>query len=132
MRGGTILLVEDSVDDAELAVLALADLSVHVVRDGVDALGYLRGDQPVPAVVFLDIKLPRIDGFEVLAVIRRAERTRAVPVVMLSSSDAAEDVARAYALGANSYVRKPIAFGEYRDTVGRLGRYWLETNERHR
>jgi two-component system response regulator len=131
MKGGTILLVEDSGDDAELAVLALADLSVDVVRDGVEAIGYLR-DRPVPAVVFLDIKLPRVDGFEVLAELRRAERTRWVPVVMLSSSDAGEDIDRAYALGANSYVRKPIVFDEYRDTVGRMGRYWLEINERQR
>lgn len=130
--GRTILLVEDNPDDAELALMALADTAadhVHRVADGAEALDYLLGDgRRLPVVVFLDLMLPKVDGFEVLERLRAAARTRTLPVVLFTSSDTLEDIARAYALGANSYVRKPIEFGEYRATVARLGAYWLDTN----
>lgn len=133
MRGGAILVVEADHAHAELAVLALVETSaegIHVVRDGTEALAYLLGDRPLPAVVFLAIKLPEVDGFDLLGQIRAADRTRRLPVVMLTSSDAPDDIARAYALGANSYVCKPAELEAYRETVGRVGRYWLDLNER--
>jgi two-component system response regulator len=132
----SILLVEDSEDDVELALLALRDVGltggVDVARDGEEAIAYLFGGmgQPRswPLFVLLDVKLPKVDGFEVLRRIRQDSLTRTLPVIMLSSSDVPEDVARAYALGANSYVCKPVAFSEYEDTIRQLGLYWVHVN----
>jgi two-component system response regulator len=130
-----ILLVEDSQDDEELAVLALREtgleVTIDVARDGEEAIRYLfdRDDGALPACVFLDVKLPKLDGFEVLRRIRESPRTRFLPVVVLTSSDVPEDIARAYELGANSYVRKPVEFSEFSDTVQQVGRYWLRLNQ---
>jgi two-component system response regulator len=137
-RRARILLVEDTPSDAELIVQALGGdgLQVTVARDGVEALDQLlrRGafkDSPVdqrPTLVILDIKLPRVDGFEVLEALRADPSTRALPVVMLTSSIVERDVARCYRLGANSYVQKPVHFDEFRTTIAALGAYWLNVN----
>lgn len=135
-----LLLVEDSVADAELVLASLVDLRptarIHVAGDGIDALDYLfcRGqylDRPSdkPRVVVLDLKLPKMSGLDVLREIRNDDRTRTLPVVMLTSSAAERDVARAYHLGVNSYVQKPVDFGEFRETVRLLGHYWLSRNQ---
>lgn len=138
-RDRQILLVEDNMDDAELAIRALRQSGlvcpVDVVRDGEEALDYFttRWDDltsSLPFLVLMDIKLPKVNGLQVLGAMRRHARTRLVPVVVMSSSDAQEDIANAYALGANSYVRKPIEFTRYSDTVQRIGRYWGSINER--
>ena len=125
-----ILLVEDSPDDVEFALLALReagiDAPVDVAGDGEAAVAYLARTRP--RLVILDLKIPKLGGFDVLARIRADDRTRHVPVVIFSSSDVPEDVVRAYDLGANSYVRKPVEFDRYADAVGRVGRYWLEVN----
>jgi two-component system response regulator len=138
-----LLLVEDNADDEELTLMALRDSGVrneiHVVRDGAEAIEYLFGSEAnppgsemLPLVVLLDLKLPKIDGFGVLQRIRESERTRYLPVVVLTSSDADEDIARSYRLGVNSYVRKPIEFSEFARSVKQLGLYWLLLNESNR
>lgn len=136
-----ILLVEDNPDDEALALRAInkAEIENPVVlaRDGQEALDYLfatghYSDRPVsakPAVVLLDLKLPRMDGREVLRRIRTDERTRYLPVVVMSSSRQAEDVIEAQSLGANSYVRKPVDFERFLSVIGQLARYWVEINE---
>jgi CheY-like chemotaxis protein len=135
MMDRLILLVDDSRDDAELAVIALREAGItgpiDVVRDGEEAIEYLIGSdtRSLPTCVLLDIKLPKVNGFEVLQRIRECPRTRSLPVIMLTSSDVADDVERAYELGANSYVRKPIEFSKFLDTVRQLGRYWLQVNQ---
>jgi CheY-like chemotaxis protein len=130
----TVLLVEDNPDDEELTIRAFerANLKnpVDVARDGHEALDYLFGteEQPpkrVPAVVVLDLNLPEMDGLEVLKRIRAEERTRRVPVVILTSSSEDRDLIAGYDLGANSYVRKPIQFDQFATTVAQLGVYWL-------
>ena len=130
--GRTILLVEDNPDDAELALMALADTGGRPGPPGQRRRGGAglpaRRREPIAGGGAPRSKLPKVDGFEVLERLRAAARTRTLPVVLFTSSDTAEDIARAYALGANSYVRKPIEFGEYRATVARLGAYWLDTN----
>ena len=137
----TILLVEDNADDEELTIRALrkhgitADLVV--ARDGVEALDYLfgtgawlgRDTSVMPTVVLLDLKLPRVDGLEVLQSMRRDSRTRLVPVVVLTSSKEEQDLIRSYSLCANSYVRKPVDFTEFSEAVRNLGVYWLLLNE---
>lgn len=140
-RDRPVLLIEDSEDDAELAQMALRQAGISepivVARDGEEALDYLFGgrdhDQPRPRsrprLILLDIKLPKVDGFEVLRRIRQDPRTRALPVVMLSSSDVHEDIARAYELGVNSYVCKPVEFSAYSHAVTQLGTYWIHVNE---
>jgi two-component system response regulator len=136
----TILLVEDNPDDVKLTLRAFKrnDMLNPVVlaRDGIEALDYLFGRgayakdiRPPPALVLLDLKLPRLDGLGVLKEIRADERTRLIPVVILSSSKEQEDLIRGYSLGANSYVRKPIDFAEFVEAVKRLGVYWLTTNQ---
>lgn len=134
----TILLVEDNPDDEELTTRGFkrANLAnpIDVARDGQEALDYLFGteEQPAkraPAVVLLDLKLPRIGGLAVLERIRGNERTRRVPVVILTSSGEDRDVVDGYDLGANSYVRKPIRFEEFATAVAQLGIYWLMINE---
>ena len=104
---------------------------VDIVRDGQQALDYLLGDRsaPPPAVVLLDIGLPRVSGLDVLARLRADARTRLMPVVILTSSDEESDRLKSYQNGANSFVRKPLDFGEFAQTVAQLGIYWLATNE---
>ncbi len=137
----TILLVEDNPKDVELTLRAFRKSNISnrvvVARDGVEALDYLfaRGahaDRPaseLPQLVLLDLKLPKLDGLEVLRAVRQDERTKLVPVVILTSSLEEQDLMRGYALGANSYVRKPIDFVQFAEAVKQLGLYWLVTNQ---
>ena len=129
----TILLVEDNPDDAALTELALrGDIraSLQVARDGQEALDYLfNGANDLPRLVLLDLRLPNIDGLEVLRRIREDDRTRLTPVVVLTSSNAPNDIAASYRLGANSYVRKPINFDKFSEKIRQLGSYWLTVNE---
>lgn len=136
-----VLLVEDNPDDEALALRALKkndiDCGVAIARDGIEALDYLfcrgvyaeRGCGVPPRVIFLDLNLPRMDGLEVLRRLRADDRTRLIPVVILTTSDAQEDLVRSYRLGANSFVRKPIDFNEFVAAVRELGAYWLSRNE---
>jgi two-component system, response regulator len=140
-RNRIILLVEDNPDDAELALHAFAETklgeTIVVVRDGAEAIDYLfvagahaeRDPRVWPDVVLLDLNLPKVDGLEVLRRIRGDERTRRLPVVVLTSSKEERDVARSYDHGANSFVRKPVDFGEFVDAARHLGSYWLALNE---
>lgn len=133
MNGKTILLVEDNPDDEALTLRAFAKQNlankILVARDGAEALEVLRGVE-LPQVVLLDLKLPKVDGLEVLRRVRADARTRLLPVVILTSSREEEDVTRGYQLGANSYVRKPVDFNQFIDAVRQLGLYWLVLNER--
>lgn len=141
MSGKTILLVEDNPDDAALTVHALKTNKIGntlvIARDGVEALDYLfctgphlqRNPEELPSVVLLDLKLPRIDGLEVLKRIRAEPRTRLLPVVILTSSNEEEDRLKGYACGANSYVRKPVDFDDFIRATGQLGLYWLLLNQ---
>lgn len=136
-----ILLVEDNPDDVELTKRAFKKSMVSnrlvVARDGVEALDYLfrtgtfKGRNPGrnPALVLLDLKLPKVDGLEVLRRMRGDGRTRTIPVVILTSSREETDVVTGYSTGANSYVRKPISFEEFVKTVTQLAQYWLVVNE---
>jgi two-component system, response regulator len=136
-----ILLVEDNPDDEALAMRSIRKNHiinpVVVAHDGVEALDYLLGTgahegrdvSDLPAVVMLDLKLPKIDGLEVLRRIREDERTCLLPVVILTTSREEQDIVRGYSLGANSYVRKPVSFDEFNQAVGQLGLYWLLLNE---
>ena len=129
----TILLVEDNPDDEALTVLALrmtTPATLEVARDGQEAMDYLTNDgKALPRLVLLDLKLPKIDGLEVLRRIREDDRTRLTPVVVLTSSNAPNDVVASYRLGANSYVRKPVDFDQFSETIRQLGTYWLAVNE---
>jgi len=135
---GKILLVEDNPDDVALTMRALKSHNITndviVAPDGVQAIDFLFGtkDHPapadLPAVVLLDLKLPKINGMEVLQRIRSEERTRLLPVVILTSSDEERDVIEGYKLGANSYVRKPVDFVEFTKAAQQLGLYWLLMN----
>jgi two-component system response regulator len=138
--GRTILLVEDNADDQELTLRAFQknNISNRVVlaRDGEEALDYLFGTGPdgrrkhgLPQVVLLDLKLPKVDGLDVLRRIRAAEDTRLLPVVILTSSKEEQDILAGYRLGANSYVRKPVNFDEFVEAARQLGLYWLLLNE---
>jgi two-component system, response regulator len=136
-----ILLVEDNPDDEALTLRALrrAKLGndIAIVRDGAEALEFLFGGgahpdgemSAVPQVVLLDLKLPKIDGLEVLRRLRADDRTKTLPVVILTSSNEDEDRIRGYELGANSYVRKPVEFAEFAEAVRQLGLYWLVLNQ---
>lgn len=129
-----ILLVEDNPDDIDLTLRAfrkhdLAD-AVDVARDGEEALRVLASAATLPDVVLLDLKLPRIGGLDVLRQLRTAERTRLLPVVVLTSSTEEADLVRSYELGANSYVRKPIDFHDFVEAARQLGVYWLVLNRR--
>lgn len=139
MREGPVLIVEDNPDDELLVVRALRKSGIgndiQVVRDGAEALDFMfrtgayadrRGGNPI--VVVLDLKLPKVDGLEVLRRLRRDERTRHQPVVILTSSDEQENMVRGYDSGANSYVRKSVNFDEFADIVGRIGLYWSVVN----
>ena len=128
-----ILLVEDNPNDAELTQRALKKSDVGarlaVARDGAEALEYLLSNRPKPKVVFLDLKLPKIDGIEVLRRVRSDERTRSMPVVVLTSSQEERDISECYKLGVNSYVVKPVEFDKFYKAVGDLGTYWLVLNK---
>jgi two-component system response regulator len=138
MRNNMILLVEDNPDDEELTLLAFQQSNlaneIMVVRDGAEALEYLFGTgtyagQELPAVVLLDLKLPKIDGLEVLRRVRNTPRTRLLPIVILTSSREEQDVLAGYSLGANSYVQKPVGFEKFTAAVQQLGLYWMLLNE---
>lgn len=140
MNTRPILLVEDNPDDEALALRAFHKLNISnkvvVARDGVEALDYLFGtgphaetNPPTPALVLLDLKLPRIDGLEVLQRIRDHEKTQILPVVILTSSREEQDIVQGYNLGANSYVRKPVDYNEFVQAVSQLGVFWLLLNE---
>lgn len=128
-----ILLVEDNPNDAELTLRALRKSDVGarlaIARDGAEALEYLLSNRPKPKVVFLDLKLPKIDGLEVLRRVRADDRTRSVPVVVLTSSQEERDISECYKLGVNSYVVKPVEFDKFYKAVGDLGMYWLVLNK---
>lgn len=141
MHQKMILLVEDNADDEALTMRALNKSKVankiDVVRDGAEALDYLfctgvyanRDPFDLPQVILLDLKLPKVDGLEVLRRIRAEPRTRMLPVVILTSSKEDQDRVSAYTSGANSYVRKPVDFNQFVDAIGQLGLYWLVLNE---
>ncbi len=133
-----ILLVEDNPDDVDLTIMALEKSNilnnVKVARNGEEALDMLHGpngDEPqlLPAVVLLDLNMPKINGLEVLKEIRENEWTRRLPVVILTSSREEQDIIRGYDLGANSYIRKPVDFENFVSAVRQLGLYWLVLNE---
>lgn len=137
----TILLVEDNPDDEALAIRALKrhhiSNEVIVARDGVEALEYLfctgmyagRDINLKPTVVLLDLKLPRVDGLEVLRRLRADERTKLLPVVVLTTSSEEQDMLNSYSLGCNSYIRKPVDFVQFSEAIRQLGMYWLLMNE---
>ncbi len=141
MKQKTILLVEDNADDVELAVLAFGrnriDAEVVVAWDGMEAIDYLfatgahagRDPADLPGVVLLDLKLPRLPGLEVLRRIRADERTRLLPVVMLSTSQAEADLRESYLLGANSYIVKPMSYDRFAEVIRHFAEYWLGVNE---
>jgi two-component system response regulator len=137
MINNRILLIEDNEDDIDLTLLAFrrSNLAneVSVARDGVEALEILHGTadkpaQPLPGVVLLDLKLPRIDGFEVLRKIRAHPATRLLPVVVLTSSSQERDLIQTYSSGANSYIVKPVDFEQFLDSARHIGMYWLMLN----
>ncbi|WP_018989999.1 response regulator [Aromatoleum toluclasticum] len=132
MENRTVLLVEDNADDEVLTLRALRKhgiTNVVVKRDGAEALDYLLGGAELPAVVLLDLKLPKVDGLEVLRRLRADARTRILPVVILTSSKEESDLFEGYGRGANSYIRKPVDFVAFMEAVRQLGVYWLELNE---
>jgi two-component system response regulator len=136
MADRVILLIEDNPDDEMLTIRALKKHNIMnkviVARDGAEALELLLGGDAsaqLPGLILLDLKLPKIDGLEVLRRIRADERTRLIPVVVLTSSREQEDVLGSYTSGANAYVRKPVNFSEFADAVSTLGLFWLLLNE---
>jgi two-component system, response regulator len=141
MENKTILLVEDNVDDVDLTLHALKKNNikndVKVVNDGAEALDFLFGTGKysgrdlnlMPTIILLDLKLPKMDGLEVLRKIRENKRTKLLPVVILTSSKEEQDIVNGYSFGVNSYVRKPVDFNQFADAVSHLGLYWLLLNE---
>ena len=131
-HGVEILLVEDNANDAELTLRALKQRNlanqVHVCRDGAEAMDFFSGAGPVPKVVLLDLKLPKVDGLEVLRRLKQDTRTKSIPIVVLTSSREEPDIERAYALGANSYIVKPVDFEAFARAVSDVGLYWLLLN----
>lgn len=135
-----VLLVDDSVDDAELAVSVLSDYGpadmISVVHDGAAAVDYLQcrgayADRSTgnPALILLDVKMPKVDGLELLREIKANERFRTIPVVMLTSSREERDIVSSYRLGSNGYVVKPMVFSEFVESVRKIGAFWLKVNE---
>ena len=141
MNKKIILLVEDNPDDVTLTLRALKKNNilneVVIARDGVEALDYLfgtgmyedRDTSVMPVVTLLDLKLPRIDGLEVLKRVRENERTKLIPIVILTSSKEENDLINGYSLGANSYIRKPVDFNQFSEAIRELGLYWIVLNE---
>jgi DNA-binding response OmpR family regulator len=137
MSDGMILLVEDDPDHEALAIRALRKANVaneiRVARDGAEAIDYMNGiatgEMPMPQLVLLDLKLPKVDGLEVLRNIRALEKTALLPVVVLTSSDEERDIVSSYRLGVNSYIRKPVNFTEFAEATRQLGMYWLLLNQ---
>lgn len=141
MSQKTVLLVEDNPDDELLTLRAFKKNNIlndiHVTRDGAEALDYLfcRGNSSdkdpavLPQMILLDLKLPKVDGLEVLRQIRSNEKTKLIPVVILTSSKEEKDLINGYKLGANSYVRKPVTFEEFSEAIKQLGLYWMILNE---
>lgn len=141
MKEKTILLVEDNPDDAALALRAFRKNNIAnnviVATDGEEALDYLfgtggyegRDTSDMPQVVLLDLKLPKVDGLDVLRKIRGSDSTRLLPVVILTSSKEDQDLVAGYGLGANSYIRKPVDFDQFLESIRHLGLYWLVLNE---
>ena len=141
VREVDILLVEDNQDDVELALHALRKENlanhIYVARDGEEALQFIFADGPFsdrsvdhpPKLVLLDLKLPKVDGMEVLKQLKEDERTKRIPVVILTSSKEERDLVNGYGLGANSYIQKPVDFGQFRDVVKNVGLYWLVINQ---
>ena len=137
----TILLVEDNPDDEALTLRAMKKNHIYnnviIARNGAEALDYLFGTGQyanrdmgsMPAITLLDLKLPKVNGLEVLRRLRSDERTKLLPVVILTSSKEEEDLTNSYSLGANSYIRKPVDFTQFNSAVGQLGMYWLLLNE---
>lgn len=135
-----ILLVEDNADDEALTKRALKKNNIMnglgVARDGAEAIEYLlgadgaaQGRKPMPTLILLDLKLPKVDGLEVLRRLRADEHTRMLPIVVLTSSKEEQDLIRSYSLGVNSYIRKPVDFEQFTEAVRQLGLYWLVLNE---
>jgi two-component system, response regulator len=141
MEDKVILLVEDNADDEVLTLRALKKNNIRnevvVARDGSEALDYLFGTgihagrdlRMMPQIILLDLKLPKVDGFEVLTRVRSSETTKLLPVVILTTSNEDQDRIRGYGLGANSFVRKPVEFDKFIEAVRQLGLYWLILNE---
>ena len=137
----SILLIEDNPDDEALTLRAFSKIQISnpvvITRDGVEAVDYLfctgpyneRDPAEMPAIVLLDLKLPRIDGLEVLRRIRADSRTALLPVIILSTSTEPRDIQQAYLLGANSYIRKPVDYNDFTQAIGTLATYWLTLNE---
>lgn len=137
----SILLVEDNADDELLTIRALKKNKIAnniiVARDGEEALDYLFGssdnqtkeERPLPTLIILDLNLPKIDGLEVLKRLKANERTKLIPVVVLTSSDEQKDLLTSYGLGANSYIRKPVDFNKFIEVASNIGLYWLVLNE---
>ena len=141
LRENEILLVEDNDADLELTLLALRGEKlcnqIHVVRDGAEALDFLfcrgpyrsRAGIALPRLVLLDLKLPKVDGLEVLRQLKQNPKTRIIPVVILTASREESDLLNGYKLGTNSYIQKPVDFTKFRETVKQLGLYWLVVNQ---
>jgi two-component system response regulator len=135
MTEKVILLVEDNPDDEMLTLRALEKNNIEnrvvVARDGAEALGILFGQSGSgihPSLVLLDLRLPKLDGLEVLSRLRSEARTKLVPIVIFTSSDEEQDIQRSYSLGANSYIRKPIDFSQYSEAIRQTATYWLKLN----
>ena len=131
-----IILIEDDDNDAELATIALnksiPSLDVIRLRDGEEAITFFKEMEEVskkPKVILLDLKMPKVDGLEVIKEIRSIEKVKDLPVVMLTSSKEHKDIAESYDLGVNSYVVKPLSFNEFAETIVSIGKYWLNVNE---
>ena len=134
MAAQLIVLIEDNPDDQALTLRALKKQNIAneiiVLQDGVEALEFLLdADKPIPHLVLLDLKLPKLDGLQVLQRLRSEPRTQLLPVVVLTSSDEDRDVIDGYRLGANSYIRKPVDFNQFSEAIRQLGLYWLVLNQ---